>query len=126
MVPGGLMAFNTTNSIDALYTAANVFCHAYSYDNFAICADFDWRDALDGPTAAEELMQVRPQGNSLFNDDDSQLVKSFLSHDHVLDVAQVTAIAGRGPELITDRNLIAEFKDGLWRKLILLQTAVWE
>ena len=126
MAPGGLLTFNTTNSIDALYTAGNVFRHAYSYDNFAICADFDWRDALDGPTAAEELMQVRPQGNSLFNDDDSQLVKNFLSRDHVLDVAQVTAIAGRRPELITDRNLIAEFKDGLWRKLILLQTAVWE
>jgi predicted membrane-bound spermidine synthase len=118
MAPRSLLTFNTTSSIDALYTAATVFRHAYAYDNFAICADFDWRDALDEPIAAEELMHVRPQGDMLFTMDDGELVKSFLSRDHVSDLAQAITIAGRAPELITDRNLISEFKYGLWRSLI--------
>jgi hypothetical protein len=53
MAPRDLVTFNTTWSSDAVYTAASVFPHAYLYDNFAICADFDWRATLENQTRFE-------------------------------------------------------------------------
>ena len=50
MAPRDLVTFNTTWSSDAVYTAASVIPHAYLYDNFAICADFDWRDPWKNQT----------------------------------------------------------------------------
>jgi spermidine synthase/predicted MFS family arabinose efflux permease len=112
MAPGGLLAFNTTGSRDALYTAASVFPHAYLYDNFAICADSDWRAALEKPEAVRELMMVSPAKAALFSNDDSEIIKGFLSRSHTADVPGLAAKIGRPLEVITDRNLITEHKYG--------------
>jgi spermidine synthase len=112
MAPGGLLAFNATFSSDALYTAASVFPHAYLYDNFAICADFDWRGALEKPESVQALMKVRPEETSLFANDDSAIAEAFLSRAHTSTVDELAARAGRPLEIITDRNLLTEFKYG--------------
>lgn len=112
MAPGGLLAFNTTGSRDALYTAASVFPHAYLYDNFAICADFDWRGALEKPESVRELMAVSPARTALFSNDDGEIIKGFLSRAHTATVADRAAGIGRPLEVITDRNLITEYKYG--------------
>ena len=65
MTPGALLAFNATSSPDALNTAASVFPHAYLYDNFVICGNFDWRTKLDEPSSVDELLRVRPEGKPL-------------------------------------------------------------
>ena len=60
------MAYNTTGSPDALKTATAVFPHAYLYDSFAVCGDFDWRAKLDEKGSVSELLKIRPQGKSIF------------------------------------------------------------
>jgi len=113
MAPGGLLAYNTTWSSDALYTAASVFPHAYLYDNFAICADFDWRVALEKPESVRELMKVSPEKTPLFTNDDSAIAEAFLSRAHTATVDELAARIGRPLEIITDRNLLTEFKYGI-------------
>ncbi len=110
--PGGLVAYNLTGSADALYTAASVFKHAYLYDNFAICADFDWRRNLDKASSVDELINVRPRGATLLTDSDRPLLAEFLSRSHTTTLAEVAAETRRPLELITDRNLITEYKYG--------------
>lgn len=112
MAPGAVLAYNATGSPDALYTATAVFPHAYLYDNFVICADFDWRAKLDDGNAIDELRRIRPDGKALFGPDDDALMRSFLSRERTVTVEQAAAKAGRPLEIITDRNLIAEYKYG--------------
>ncbi|MDQ6702747.1 MAG: hypothetical protein M3Z96_06405 [Pseudomonadota bacterium] len=112
MAPGGLLAFNTTASSDALYTAASVFPHAYLYDTFAICADFDWRVALEKPESVRELLKVSPEKTPLFTNDDNAIAEAFLSRVHTATVGELAARTGRPLEIITDRNLLTEYKYG--------------
>jgi predicted membrane-bound spermidine synthase len=110
MAPGGLLAYNTTGSPDALNTAASVFQHAYLYDNFAFCGDFDWRTKLSEPSSIDQLLRVRPEGKPLFTEADHSLILDFLSRDRTATVAEIATKAGRPLEVITDRNLITEYK----------------
>ena len=112
MAPDGLIAFNTTGSPDALRTAAEVFPHAYLYDSFAFASAYDWRKLLTDPAAPGRLMQVKPDGQAIFTAADGDLIADFLSPLRVHDLAAVTAKAGRQPEVITDRNLITEYRYG--------------
>jgi spermidine synthase len=112
MAPGALLAYNTTESPDALYTAAAVFPHAYLYENFVIAGDFDWRMRFDAADAIEELRRMRPDGKPLFSAADESLMRYFLSRERTATVDQVAAKAGRPLEVITDRNLVAEYKYG--------------
>lgn len=112
MAPDGLAAFNTTWSPDALRTAASVFPHAYLYDNFAVCAGFDWRRALDLPASVEELLKVKPEAAPLLTEADRPLLEDFLSARRIATSAQLAARVGRPLEIITDRNLITEYRYG--------------
>ena len=112
LAPGGVFAYNTTASPDALYTANAVFPFAFLYDNFAVCSDFDWRDALERPNSYEEVLKVRPLGRTILTEADRSLVEGFLSRKHSATVADVASRAGRPLEIITDRNLITEYRYG--------------
>jgi spermidine synthase len=112
MAPGALLAYNSTESPDALSTAAAVFPHAYLYDNFVIAADFDWRTRLDDRGAIEELRRICPEGKPLFAATDEALMRSFLKRERTATVEQAAVKAGRPLEIITDRNLITEYKYG--------------
>jgi predicted membrane-bound spermidine synthase len=112
MAPAGLFAFNTTGSPDSLYTAASVFAHAYRYDNFAICADFDWRAALEQPASVAELIRIEPAGLPLLMETDRLLAMDFLSLNRTATTAELAAKTGRRLEIITDRNLITEYRYG--------------
>jgi SAM-dependent methyltransferase len=109
---GGLLAFNTTGSPDALNTASSVFPFAFLYGNFAVCADFDWRAALDDRASVEELLNIRPEGRPLLTEADRALAQTFLSRTHTETTAEVAARTGRPLEIITDHNLITEYRYG--------------
>ena len=66
MAPAALLAYNSTQSPDALNTAVAVFPHAYLYDNFVICSDSDWRTKLDEQSSVDELLKIRSEGKPLF------------------------------------------------------------
>ena len=112
MASGGLLAFNTTGSPDALHTANSVFPFAYLYENFAICSDFDWRQAFDRPASIDAMLGIAPQGAALLTAADRPLATQFLSTSYTAILADIAAKTGRPLEVITDRNLITEYRYG--------------
>jgi spermidine synthase len=113
MTPDAVLAFNTTGSIDALKTATAVFPHAYLYSSFTVAGFSDWRTRLAGAAAAADLRAIQPAGQPLFGANDDDVIKAFLHPDKTQDLAVGEAKAGRAAEVITDRNLITEYKYGL-------------
>ena len=107
-----VLAFNATGSGDALKTAAAVFPHAYLYDSFVVAGPFDWRQTMGKPEAAASLRAIRPAGVPLFAPQDGDIVTDFLDPRRATDLAQAEAKAGRPLEVITDRNLITEYRYG--------------
>jgi len=57
-------------------------------------------------------MMVSPAKTALFSNDDGEIIKGFLSPAHTATVADRAAGIGRPLEVITDRNLITEYKYG--------------
>jgi spermidine synthase len=112
MAPGSLLAFNATDSPDALQTASSVFRHAYLYDNFVVCADFDWRAQLEQPFSVAELIRIVPEGMPLLTEADRVLAMNFLSRNRTATSAELSTKVGRPLEIITDRNLITEYRYG--------------
>jgi len=112
--PEGIFTYNTTNSPDALKTAADVFQHAYLYENFAVAADIDWRKKLQGLNAIKILSSLHLDGKPLFPPHSEKLISSFLN-EPIITLSQLQtqyAALGRELEVITDQNLITEYKYG--------------
>lgn len=110
MAPGAVMAFNATQSADAFYTAAQVFQHAYRYINFVYAADFDFRQRKDSSEARAIFRRLRLEGEALFAPNSPEperfLAQPFWSLEH--DQKR----AARPLQMITDENMITEFKYG--------------
>jgi spermidine synthase len=114
LAPDGLIAYNSTDSPDVLKTAAAVFPHAYLYENFVVAAAYDWRTKLAEPGALEKLLSIAPQDKPVFHPGDRELAKSFLEIP-TKDLDTVARATNRPLEVITDRNMITEYRFGrLW------------
>lgn len=111
LAPDGLVAYNSTNSPDVLKTATAVFPHAYLYDNFVMAAAYDWRKNLTEPGALEILLSIAPQGRPLFHPTDVELAKSFLATT-TRDLETVARNTERPLQVITDRNMLTEYRFG--------------
>ncbi len=115
---GGVMAYNSTDSLSVLKTAAAVFEHAYPYENFVVAADFDWRPRLRTEAAVNKLMSLRLDGKPLFPVGSEAFARYYLNESTILDpgIQRLFNLAGREGGIITDRNLLTEYKLG--RRLI--------
>jgi SAM-dependent methyltransferase len=111
MAPGAVLSFNATGSGDAFYTATQVFAHAYRYMNFVYAAEFDFRSRKDEPRAREVYAGLRVGGEPLFAPG-STAVAAFLQQPFVTIQSDQGAPPARPFELITDDNMITEFKYG--------------
>lgn len=111
--PGGAVTFNTTNSPDAVLTAQSVFKHAYLYEKFIIAADFDWRDKLKTVAAEQRLASLR-LGDQLLYQGDKKLIRKHLNEPIATEseVAPWCDVFGRKIEIITDINIVNEYKYG--------------
>ena len=110
MAADAVLSFNTTGSGDAFLTANQVFGHAYRYGNFVYAADFDFRSRKDADAAKVLYQNLRIQDREIFTPDSVALHK-FLDQPFVtLDAAQNAF--HRPFEVITDQNMITEFKYG--------------
>lgn len=111
LAPGGVMAFNATGSPDAFMTAAAVFPHAYQWSNFIYCARFDFRPK-DAAAVRRRLLDLRLDGGALLlagQDRDERALAMLLAKPFVeLDTVRQTR--ARALELITDINMITEYK----------------
>lgn len=113
MNAGAVLAYNSTYSLDALYTAASVFKHAYLYRSYIIAADFDWRSKMQTTAAADKLAALQLDGKPLFPANANAYITKYL-HEPILSIeaAKKRKQINRELEIITDNNMITEFKYG--------------
>jgi len=111
MRENAVLAFNATGSGDAFNTAAHVFSHAYLYKNFVVASDFDWREKLHGLKAVKHLSQLHLDNKFLFPLGSEERIKQFLFRP-IQTLQQAEQQAGRPLEIITDNNLLPEYKYG--------------
>lgn len=129
MTEQSLLAFNATGSPDALATAAAVFPHAYRWvpSNFIYAGKWDFR-TLDLPAARSRLIGLVSAVPGAERYSSSQLdgaVSGWLQPSLVDDSSngksawifkiQQQFISGRPLEVITDRNMIVEYRYGRGR-----------
>jgi hypothetical protein len=58
-------------------------------------------------------LNIKPQGDQLLTESDRLVAQMFLSRTHTQTTDEVAAKADRPLEIITDRNLITEYRYGL-------------
>jgi spermidine synthase len=110
MAPDAVMTFNTTGSDDAFYTATRVFRHAYRYVNFVYAADFDFRGRKTTPQTRALYASLQLDGQPLFAPA-SPAIDRFMAQPFVT-IEEVQRHVNRPLEMITDQNLITEYKYG--------------
>jgi spermidine synthase len=114
MNPGAIFAFNATGSGDAFKTAVGVFDHAYRYINVIYAADHDFRGNLAGQAGIDQLRKITVDGAPLFPPGDARAtaqLESFVNEPFV-EFAADQAEAPREYSVITDRNMLPEFRYG--------------
>lgn len=111
----GIIYYNTTSSIDAAFTSSTRFREVFLFENFALAtdrpvmpllagvADTLTRFSLPNPQAA-----TGPRLPSL-----SAEQASTISSMPLVPLADYIRKAGRAPEVITDSNMVSEFRYGL-------------
>lgn len=105
--PGGLLAFNTTGSVDALAAAASVFPYVFRWSNFAYASDHDFSLLPDDVVERYSTLGLL----DLNVPEDKMALKKMLETPFS-SMALIRAESGREPEIITDDNMISEFKYG--------------
>ncbi len=109
LAPRGILAFNATGSSDAFFTATTVFPKAFLYRNFVYCAGHDFRSELTN--GRQRLLSLRMDGKKVFNEENR---KDMLAIESMLAIPFVSinelVPADYLPEVITDQNMISEFK----------------
>ena len=109
---GGIAAINTTGSLDVFRTAIEAFPFAFRYSSFVYGSDRDIR--VDPSLALSRLEQCLINGNPAFGPE--QFEQGGLAYkiiDEGLKLANLSLIGlDFQPEVITDRNLVTEFRHG--------------
>jgi spermidine synthase len=105
---GGVVCVNTTGSFDVLRTGQAVFAHAYRNFNFMYASD-----APLTPVLARLWKVTRPEG-TLFTNDAAPVgsVVSLLAHAKLEPVEELLARRNATAEIITDDNLLSEYRHG--------------
>lgn len=115
---GGVMTFNTTGSPDALWTAGRVFPFVRLYSNFAYASDRDFT-RID-KESVQRVYRIADGGQALLNPADARdaaAVRSMLRIPFVSPI-RVAQMAGRPLEVITDDNMLTEYRFGRPNRLI--------
>ncbi|WKB51126.1 spermidine synthase [Eleftheria terrae] len=111
LAPGGVFAFNTTGSVDAWATAGAVFPHAYRWSNFVYAAEHDFR--AEKAAAENRIAAMQRDGHRLF---DGSAETQAMIHERLgkpfLTLQTYRQSAERQPEVITDQNMITEYRYG--------------
>ena len=111
--PDGVFAFNSTWSPDAFFTVSSVFKYAFVYGNFVYAADHELLPRI--PQAKERLLELTDNGVPVFdpNSKGDQDAIAALINKPTETIDQVIAKTPRKLEIITDQNMITEFKYGI-------------
>lgn len=108
--PGGVMLLNSTGSLDVAATTQAVFPYVYRYVNFVYASDHPLTVSLD------KLWDIRRPDGRLFSSADGVArngVVARLTTARLEPIDELLARHGAGAEIITDDNLISEYKHGM-------------
>lgn len=110
----GVMYWNTTGMRDIVFTAANVFEHVFTFENFVGASD-----------APFNMSYVEKKNNFLKFERDSKPI--FEKNIKTLDILEELAkypltdihdsVLKENLWLITDNNMATEYKSGVWHKI---------
>jgi predicted membrane-bound spermidine synthase len=106
--PGGVVIVNTTGSFDVLATMQSVFAHAYRYFNFGYASDQSLKPdvallkAIRRPDGALFTIEAAPPAS----------VAALLANARLEPVPEFLARRSAGAEIITDDNLLSEYRHG--------------
>lgn len=109
LAQGGIYAFNTTGSKDAHFTAASVFKKSYRWSNFVYSSDSDFIKTPD-EIAKTILKQYE---NWPYDDLSEEMLKGVFSAKNFIPIGDELTNSNRALEIITDDNMIVEYKYGL-------------
>lgn len=113
LTPGGVIAYNTTDSPDVLKTAETVFKYAFGYMNFVFASDRDFRPLVK--SGRKQLLAMKLDGKPVFdpaNAKDKDFIDKVLSMPFKTYAEERPSLSRDG-EVITDWNMITEFKHGM-------------
>ncbi len=110
--PGGVITYNATGSPDVLRTAEEAFPYAFRYASFVVASDHNFRSGIAGGEA--QLYRIALDGRQTFDPasaEDREFIHQTLAEPFVSSRQDRIAM-DRDPEIITDWNLIPEYKYG--------------
>ncbi|WP_066455423.1 methyltransferase domain-containing protein [Castellaniella caeni] len=111
LAPGGVFAFNATDSRDAFYTATQVFPFTYRFRSFVYTADHDLAAQL--PHLRDRIRQFQLDGQPLLPDTPVyEQALASLAGTQFTRIEQVVAESPRPLMTVTDQNMITEFRFG--------------
>ena len=106
----GIFYFNTTQSIDALYTASLNFDYVGSYSNFAVASNSNiWQNLHQ---MNDRLTELHLNGQKIFNESNQPALDKITTRPLVPAQKIINNNLARTPEKITDNNMITEYKFG--------------
>ena len=106
---GGLIAFNTTSSMDVFYTAAQVFPFAGLYSNFVFASDHDLRPKLKENAGRIYQVAMSVDGQTA----NAAAIAEAANNTANTRIQLVSEVKfKRPPEMVTERNMITEYKYG--------------
>jgi spermidine synthase len=113
LLPGGVFAYNTTDSPDAFETVAREFKFAYRLGNFVIGSDREL--FLTEGALAKTLEGMRINGKPVMVASDRAAMEHVHSAVNSFEPyatyrPRMVAEIGREPEPITDQNLVGEYR----------------
>ncbi len=113
MNKGAVITYNATGSIDVLKTAGEVFAYSFRYVNFVLASDWDLRK-LTAADGRRNMLGIKKDGKPLFNASnlkDREFITKTLKTP-LATLEQDEEAKGRAGEVITDWNMLPEFKYG--------------
>ena len=122
MLPAAIAAINTTGSHDVYRTANEAFPYAFKYSNFVYGSDHDIHVAPQ--IALERLKRCRIDNAPAFSPDhfeEGGIARKLANHELVPTRDVLAAPYKVAPEVITDQNLVTEYRHGIYAKHRFLQ-----
>jgi len=110
LASGGVVAFNTTGSMDVFYTATQTFPFAGLYSNFVFASDHDLRSDLQ-----QNALRIYQVAKAVSGPDADQAVLIQAAKDTAETPIKLISEVEfkRPPEVVTERNMITEYKYGI-------------
>lgn len=112
----GFVYFNTTESVDALFTASKLYPHTYQYANMAL-GSLKPILALDEHNISINLSKLKWLDTTFDSEEYLKLGTKVLLNTPLIAYTENSQFKlPRKPELITDKNMITEYKYGIFSK----------